>query len=110
MGAQYNDMGEKLREKFVNMEARMDALGADIATYLSMAQAYKMESQEFDPESLKNHIVGIRSALANSNKEHDQKLGAVHEAAKTLKATKDQESKAGESGRVKVQSVAIQAT
>lgn len=106
----YNTGGEKLREDFLHMETRLDALGADIATFLAAAQAYKLESQDFDAVGVKNHIVGIRSALSNSNKEHDQKLDVVHEAAKTLKATKDQETKAGQSGRVKVQSVAIQAT
>mmetsp|Transcript_88299 Transcript_88299/g.250247 ORF Transcript_88299/g.250247 Transcript_88299/m.250247 type:complete len:526 (+) Transcript_88299:1-1578(+) len=107
--AQYNDMGEKLREKFVGMETRMEVLGTDMSTYLSMAQAWKLESQSFDPASIKDHIVGIRSAIATSNQVHDTKLGVVHAAAKTLKAKKEQDSRAGESGRAKVQSVAQQA-
>mmetsp|Transcript_88300 Transcript_88300/g.250253 ORF Transcript_88300/g.250253 Transcript_88300/m.250253 type:complete len:526 (+) Transcript_88300:1-1578(+) len=107
--AQYNDMGERLREKLVGMETRMEVLGADISTYHGMAQAWKKEALAFDPATVRDHIVGIRSAIATSNQVHDTKLGAVHEAARTLKARKEQDSRAGAGGKAKVQSVAQQA-
>lgn len=101
---EYDRAGEKIREDLVNMEERLDTLGSDLSTYLAAAQAFSFEAQQFDPQVVRDHIVGISSVLARGKEAHDAKLVAVHEAAKVLKAS-GSGSRLTEESKVKVQGV-----
>lgn len=101
----FNTLGEKVREDLVKMETRLDNLDMDMSTYLRMAQAWNLEDQKFDPKAVKEHIVGIRSALTKDKATHDAALDKVNVAAAQLKA-RHGAAQLNDEGRAKVQAVA----
>uniref|UniRef100_A0A7S4UPR3 L-type lectin-like domain-containing protein n=1 Tax=Alexandrium monilatum TaxID=311494 RepID=A0A7S4UPR3_9DINO len=101
----YNQLGEHLKGELVKLESRLDSLGQEINTYLSAAQAWVLETQSFNPQVVKDHIVGIRTALSKDKDRHDAALNKVNEIAAQLKAQSGN-TQLHEEGRVKVQAVA----
>jgi len=104
---QYDKEGEKLREDLLHLEARLDILGTDISSFLTMSQSWSYEAQSFDPKLVKEHIGHVRTILTKDKETHDAKLHEVGKAAAALKE-KHGASQLGEAGRAKVDSVAEQ--
>mmetsp|Transcript_93572 Transcript_93572/g.238256 ORF Transcript_93572/g.238256 Transcript_93572/m.238256 type:complete len:583 (-) Transcript_93572:159-1907(-) len=77
--------GDKLKENLIKMEERLDTLGSDMSTHLAAVKAYSFESQQFEPEVLKGHIIGIKAIFVKSKGIHDEKVRRVQQAAKDLK-------------------------
>lgn len=103
----YNKMGEKVKTDLVWLEKRMQSLDGEVNTLIGSSKAVNPETGNIDAESLKEHIVGIRSILTKDKEKHDEKFNRVHEVAKSLKVKGG--DVLGPDGRAKVASVAEQA-
>lgn len=103
----YDQLGNQLSAEVVRLDERLDNLGQDIATWVTISQAWDTDKLELDPSAVRGHITSIKSLLTHDRERHDTKLLVVHEAAKQLKASHGNSQ--NDAKRAKVQAVAKQA-